>query len=94
MGFTLETRTGLEIHMEVLLLASRDLRMTGCWPKWEPIFAVDQLPGAHGLDLNWRIALPYGCDDELAKVLQDAAATVQVKWRLQLPFLGSSAIAG
>lgn len=94
MRFTLETRSRLEIHMEVLLLAARDLRMTGCWPKSDPIFFVDQLPGAHRLDLNWRIVLPYGCDDELAKVLQDAAATVQSKWRLQLPFLGSSAIAG
>ncbi|MDO8770831.1 MAG: hypothetical protein Q7K57_19415 [Burkholderiaceae bacterium] len=94
MLFTLENRESQEIALEVLLLARCDPRMDGCWPKSEPIVMVDPLPGAHRLDMNWRLVIPYGCDSELSAILQDAAAAVQAKWRLQLPFLGSSATAG
>lgn len=94
MLFTLENRESQEIALEVLLLARRDPRMEGRWPKSEPIVMVDSLPGAHALDMNWRLVIPYGCDPDLSLVLQDAAAAVQIKWRLQLPFLGSSAKPG
>jgi hypothetical protein len=93
MLFTLETRTRDEIALEILLQAHRDERMTGLWPKSEPIITVDQLPGGHGLDMNWRLVIPYWCSDDLSVALHDAAARVQAKWRLQLPFLGSSAFA-
>jgi hypothetical protein len=94
MLFTLENLENQEIALEVLLLARFDPRMDGRWPKSEPIVMVDPLPGAHGLDMNWRLVIPYGYDGELTAALQNAAATVQAKWRLKLPFLGSSAIAG
>jgi hypothetical protein len=94
MLFTLESRESREIAQEVLLRARRDSRMEGCWPKSEPIIMVEPLPGAHGLDMNWRLVIPYGCDGNLSAALQDAAAAVQAKWRLKLPFLGSSAFAG
>ncbi|SDM43246.1 hypothetical protein [Polaromonas sp. JS666] len=91
MLFALETRTRDEIALEILRLARRDERMTGLWPKTEPVIMVDQLAGGHSLEKNWRLIIPYGCGEELAASLQDAAAAVQAKWRLQLPFLGSSA---
>lgn len=94
MLFTFETRTREEIALEILLQARRNERMTGLWPKTEPCIMADQLPGGHGLDLNWRLIIPYGCSEDLSAALHDAAAAVQVKWRLQLPFLGSSATAG
>ena len=91
MFFALENRESQVIALEVLLLARRDARMEGLWPKTEPIVMLDPLPGAHALDMNWRLVIPYRCDPGLSHVLQDAAAAVQAKWRLQLPFLGSSA---
>lgn len=94
MLFTLETRSRDEIALEILTLARRDERMTGCWPKTEPIIMVDQLAGGHGLDKNWSLVIPFGCASDLTEVLQDTAATVQAKWRLQLPFLGAGAFPG
>ena len=82
MLFTLENRGSQEIALEVLLTARRDSRMEGLWPKTEPVVMVDPLPGAHALDMNWRLVTPYGCDAELSAALQSAAATVQTKWRL------------
>lgn len=91
MLFALENRQNHEIALEVLLLARKDPRIDGYWPKSEPIVVIDPVPGAYGEDLNWRLVIPYGCDDDLSQALNEAAVVVQAKWRLQLPFLGSSA---
>lgn len=94
MLFTLEARTREEIALEILLQARRDERMTGLWPKSEPVIMVDQLPGGHGLDMNWRLVIPYWSSEDLVAALRAAEAAVQAKWRLHLSFLGSSTFQG
>ncbi len=94
MPFTLETRTRDEIALRILQQARRDERMTGLWPKSEPVIMVDQLPGGHGLDMNWRLIIPYWSNEDLVAALHAAETAVQAKWRLHLPFPRSSTFQG
>jgi hypothetical protein len=87
--FTRQNKTVPEIAVEVLRLGCLDPAGDELAHKLKTPIVIQLLPGGAMLDCNWELIMDER--SPMTGIFHAAAREVQTRWRIDTPFLGSTA---